>query len=52
MTVPVRAMKLGRRGIGASCNSDYFRDGVRYCRETEAERATPSLFDILDMEAA
>ncbi|MEG3153020.1 DNA methyltransferase [Sphingomonas sp. ZT3P38] len=52
MTVPVRAMKLGRRGLGVELNSDYWRDGVRYCRETEAERDTPSLFDLLDMEAA
>jgi DNA modification methylase len=50
MTVPVRAMKLGRRGIGCELNTVYWQDGVRYCQETEAERATPSLFDLLDAE--
>lgn len=48
MTVPVRAMKLGRRGMGCELNSDYYRDGLRYCRETEAQRATPTLFDLLE----
>lgn len=51
MTVPVRAMKLGRRGLGCELNADYYRDGVRYCRETEMERSTPSLFDLLESAA-
>lgn len=52
MTVPVRALKLGRRGLACELNPTSFRDGVRYCRETEAARATPSLFDLLEQEAA
>ena len=52
MTVPVRALKLGRRGLGCELNPTSFRDGVRYCRETEASRATPSLFDLLEAEGA
>lgn len=52
MTVPVRAMRMGRRGIACELNTAYWRDGVRYCRETENERAIPSLFDLLDSEAA
>lgn len=51
-TVPVRALKLGRRGGGAELNPDYFRDAVRYCRETEAQRETPSLFDLIGLEQA
>ncbi|MGO1303230.1 MAG: DNA methyltransferase [Sphingomonas parapaucimobilis] len=52
MTVPVRAMRLGRRGLGCELNPQYWRDGVRYCRETEAERATPTLFDLLGLNEA
>ena len=51
MTVPVRAMRLGRRGMGCELNPTSYRDGLRYCRETEAERATPSLFDLLEAAA-
>jgi hypothetical protein len=47
MTVPVRALKLGRRGVGCELNAKYFADGLRHLRETEAGRATPSLFDLL-----
>ena len=51
MTVPVRALKLGRRGAAVELNSRYFADGLRYLRETEAHRATPSMFDLLDVAA-
>jgi len=50
--LPVRAMRLGRRGLGCELNPQYWRDGVRYCRETEAERATPTLFDLLGLNEA
>lgn len=46
MTVPVRAMKFGRKGIGIELNPGFWRDGVGYCRAAEAEAATPSLFDL------
>ncbi|RSU21219.1 DNA methyltransferase [Sphingomonas koreensis] len=52
MTVPLRAVKHGRRGAAVELNADYFRDGVSLLREQDAGRATPSLFDLLDMEAA
>lgn len=45
-TVPYRAIKLNRRGRGIELNADYFRDGVGYCREAEAERIAPTLFDL------
>jgi DNA modification methylase len=51
-TVPMRALKLGRRGRGVELNSGYFVDGVRYMQVTEREIATPSLFDLLDMVTA
>lgn len=47
-TVPVRALKLGRKGRGSELSAAYWRDAVRYCQAVEAEAATPSLFDLLD----
>jgi DNA modification methylase len=48
MTVPVRAMKLGRKGKGCELNPEYFRDGVSYCRSTEMNVMSPSLFDVIE----
>lgn len=45
MTVPERAVKLGRRGYGIELNSDYFRDGVGYLKAAEAMVSMPTLFD-------
>lgn len=52
MTVPYCALRLGRRGIGVELNPNSWRDGAAYCREVEAGRAVPSLFDLLEVEAA
>lgn len=46
MTVPVRALKLGRRGRGVELNPGYWMDGVKYLEAAERERDMPSLFDI------
>jgi len=51
-TVPVRAMKLGRRGAGSELNPSYFADQVHYCRAMEREVSMPSLFDMEAMDAA
>ena len=48
MTVPVRALHLGRHGMATELNSDYFRDGVGYCKAEEVKKEEPSLFDFLD----
>lgn len=48
MTVPVRAVKHGRRGYGIELNSDYFRDGVGYLQSAEAEQEMPTLFDFIE----
>jgi DNA modification methylase len=48
MTVPYRAIKLGRQGMACELNPEYFAWGVRYCQDAEAERAAPTLFDLLD----
>lgn len=51
MTVPYLAVKMGRYGIGIELNSDYFRDGVAYCKQADLEKATPTLFDFMEAGA-
>jgi DNA modification methylase len=46
MTVPMRAIKQGRVGVGFELNPAYFVDGVSYCRAAAEEMAMPSLFDL------
>jgi len=48
-TVPVRAMKAGRRGRAVELNSGYFMDGVKYCQAQERATTMPSLFDFGDV---
>ncbi|WP_283196585.1 DNA methyltransferase [Rhizobium sp. BT04] len=50
MTVPYRALKLGRRGEAVELNPAYFLDGCKYVEAEARDRAMPSLFDL--MEAA
>ncbi|MFU1797623.1 DNA methyltransferase [Paenibacillus azoreducens] len=45
MTVPMQAVKMGRRGYGIELNADYFRDGIGYLQAAEAEVDMPTLFD-------
>lgn len=52
MTVPLRAVKHGRRGCASELNGNYFADGVKLLREQDLGRATPNLFDLLDMMPA
>ena len=49
MTVPMMAVKMGRKGYGIELNPDYFRDGVGYLQAAEEEIKTPTLFDYLGM---
>ncbi|MCM1246792.1 MAG: SNF2-related protein [Roseburia sp.] len=49
MTVPMTAVKMGRRGYGIELNCDYFRDGVGYLQEAEQEKETPTIFDFMEM---
>lgn len=48
MTVPMTAVKMGRRGYGIELNPDYFRDGVGYLQSAEQERVMPTLFDFMN----
>lgn len=48
MTVPYMAVKMGREGMATELNPDYFRDGLGYMRQADAERDVPTLFDLLE----
>ena len=50
MTVPMTAVKMGRRGYGCELNPDYFRDGVSYCEAAESDIEMPTLFDFINEE--
>jgi DNA modification methylase len=47
MTVPYRAVKMGRKGRASELNHEYFLDGVKYLRAAEEEMSAPSLFDLI-----
>ncbi|MBR4544299.1 MAG: DNA methylase N-4 [Lachnospiraceae bacterium] len=47
-TVPMLSIKKGRYGIATELNTDYFRDGVGYCKAAEDELDQPTLFDLID----
>lgn len=49
-TVPLRARKLGREGRASELNPTSFRDAVMYQQELDNKQATPTLFDMLDLE--
>jgi len=50
MTVPYRALKFKRKGIGFELNKAYFMDGSSYCAAMEAEISIPDLFDMEELE--
>lgn len=45
-TVPLRALKAGRRGMSVELNPGYFLDGVKYLQAEERKRDMPALFDL------
>lgn len=46
MTAPYCAVRMGRRGGASELCEEYFRDGVNYLRQAEAEFCSPTLFDM------
>ena len=46
MTVPLRAIQLGRRGRASELSRRYFDDGVWHLRTAEAKAASLTLFDM------
>lgn len=51
MTTVVRAVRLGRRGIGVELNHNYFLDGAAYCKAAEMKALSPTLFDLAAIES-
>ncbi len=49
-TVPMVAVRMGRKGYGCELNAGYYADGVGYLRAEEAEVEQPSLFEMLNAE--
>lgn len=49
-TVPMMAVRMGRKGCGCELNAEYFADSVGYLRSEEAELDQPSLFDLMEQE--
>lgn len=52
MTVPTRAVALGRYGVGCELNPAYFADGVAYCEAEARKIGAPTLFDCLEEQLA
>ena len=49
MTVPLTAVKMGRKGIGIELNADYFRDGVGYLKQFEDSEEQLTMFDVINL---
>jgi DNA modification methylase len=49
-TVPMIAVKMGRRGVGCELAPGYFADSVLYLRQAETDLSTPTLFDLEEIE--
>lgn len=46
-TVPLRAIKLGRRGSGSELSKSYWMDSVKHLQAGEREIEMPDLFDVI-----
>lgn len=49
-TVPLRAVKKGRKGRASELNAGYWADSVKYLEAEERAQDMPSLFDLIDTE--
>jgi DNA modification methylase len=47
MSVPYRAIQMGRKAKGVELNHGYWLDGVKYARSAEQKVTAPSLFDLM-----
>ena len=52
MTVPYRAISLGRKGVACELSAPYFVDGAAYCHAMAQKMSMPSLFDTLEERVA
>jgi DNA modification methylase len=46
-TVPLRAIKKGRKGYGIELNPVYFMDAISYLKAEELKQNVPTLFDLI-----
>lgn len=51
MTVPFRAIKLGRLGGASELCEGYFNDGIKYLALADSEMSIPSLFEMEELKA-
>ena len=51
-SVPYRAIKMGRKGLGTELNEEYWRFAFGYCELAEKELTAPSLFDLSQIECS
>ncbi len=51
-TVPLRALKLGRKGRAVELNTQYFLDGVKYLEAEEFKQSMPTIMDYIDGNVA
>lgn len=51
-TVPLRALKLGRKGRAVELNPQYFLDGVKYLEAEEFKQSMPTIMDYIDGNVA
>jgi DNA modification methylase len=45
-TVPMMAIKMGRRGLGCELSAPYFADSAWYLKQAESQVSVPTLFDL------
>ena len=50
-TVPMMAVRKGRKGYGCELTSGYFADAVGYMRAETTEIEQPSLFDLIESDS-
>lgn len=41
---------IGRHGYGIELNTDYWRNGAKYCEDMEREALAPTLFEFAGIE--
>ena len=46
----MRALLLGRRGLGTELSEEYFADSLFYMKDAEQKEKSPSLFDLLETD--
>ncbi|MGH9522709.1 MAG: DNA methyltransferase, partial [Terriglobales bacterium] len=51
-TVPLRALLLGRKGVGCELSPTYFVDACGHCEAGAKKLATPTLFDALSADSS